>query len=58
LAKGLNIKKEKVDEILKKAGLDIKVRAQDLGVEEWVRLYHSKSEPEKAYDQGRSQVVP
>ena len=41
LTKGLNMKKEQVEEILKNTGLDVKVRAQDLGVEEWVLLAQS-----------------
>ncbi|MDP3244156.1 MAG: 16S rRNA (adenine(1518)-N(6)/adenine(1519)-N(6))-dimethyltransferase RsmA [bacterium] len=38
LAAGLRLPNEEVKQILAKAGFDPRVRAQDLGVEEWARL--------------------
>jgi len=39
LSAGLHIPKAEATEIIKKAGLDSKQRAEKLGVEEWVKLY-------------------
>jgi 16S rRNA (adenine1518-N6/adenine1519-N6)-dimethyltransferase len=40
LAKGLSIPKEKIYDIFKSLGIDQKVRAQDLGVEDWLNIYN------------------
>jgi 16S rRNA (adenine1518-N6/adenine1519-N6)-dimethyltransferase len=38
LANGLHISNKEAEEILAKAGLDLKIRAEDLAIEDWVKL--------------------
>ncbi|MBU4332303.1 ribosomal RNA small subunit methyltransferase A [Patescibacteria group bacterium] len=38
LATGLKVSNDKIEQMLEKAGLDKKIRAQDLGMEHWIRL--------------------